>query len=405
MAKAKQKPSRTIIAVAIDSLTLDPDNARKHGQTDVEAIAKSLKRFTQQTPVVITADNVVVKGNGTVMAAMKLGWQFVDAIRTDLTGEQVRAYAVADNQTGLMSSWDTEKLLETLQGFSDQSLLDACSFDEVAMDKLLAEVAATVDEPVVEIVEDEVPELPVDPVANKGDLWILGRHRLLCGDSTLGDDVARLLNGEKPFIMVTDPPYGVEYDADWRNDALRSDGTPIGKVLNDDRFDWTEAYRLSPCHVAYVWHAGMYSADIVANLRDADFKIRSQIIWKKSNFAIGRGHYHWHHEPCWYAVREGGSAKWCEDRTQSTIWEIAKPSKSETGHSTQKPVECMARPVRNHGGKNDIVHDPFGGSGTTLIACEQLGRTCLMMELNPAYCDVVIKRWESLTGQKAVLSK
>jgi len=260
------------------------------------------------------------------------------------------------------------------------------------------------------VVEDEVPEPPAEPITKPGDLWILGEHRVLCGDSTKAEDVARLLEDRKPFIMVTDPPYGVEYDANWRNEALRADGLPIaeraiGKVMNDERFDWTEAYKLSPAHVAYVWHAGRYSGDVGRNLEAAGFQLRSQIIWKKSNFAIGRGHYHWGHEPCWYAAREGGSAKWCGDRTQSTIWEIAKPSKSETGHSTQKPIECMVRPVRNHGGKDDDVHDPFGGSGSTLVGCEQTGRRCFTMELNPAYCDVIVTRWENLTGRKAELWK
>lgn len=258
-----------------------------------------------------------------------------------------------------------------------------------------------------EIEEDEVPEPPVDPVTKPGDLWILGDHRVLCGDSTKAEDVKRLFNGSKPFMMVTDPPYGVKYEADWRNDALRADGSPIagraiGKVENDDRYDWTDAYNLSPSHVAYVWHAGMFSGEVRDSISKAGFKIRSQIIWKKSNFAIGRGHYHWGHEPCWYACRDGGTSKWCGDRTQSTIWEIAKPAKSETGHSTQKPVECMARPIRNHGGPEDLIHDPFLGSGTTLIAAEQLNRKCYGMEISPAYCDVIVARWEKLTGKKAV---
>lgn len=259
------------------------------------------------------------------------------------------------------------------------------------------------------VVEDEVPEPPAEPITKPGDLWLLGEHRLLCGDSTKSEDVARLMGGAVPFLMVTDPPYGVEYDADWRNHALRSDGTPIagraiGKVQNDDKVDWTNAYRQFPGHVAYVWHAGRHASEVVLNLAAAKFEMRCQLIWAKSNFAIGRGHYHWGHEPCWYAVRQGGSAKWCGDRTQSTVWNIPKPAKSETGHSTQKPVECMARPIRNHGGKDDDVYDPFVGSGTTIIAAEQLNRRCYAMELSPAYVDVAVTRWEKLTGRKAVLA-
>jgi DNA modification methylase len=280
-----------------------------------------------------------------------------------------------------------------------------------ALQKMLAELAddAGLYKGNGEVVEDEVPEPPVEPVTKPGDLWLLGEHRLLCGDSTKAEDVGRVLDGRKPFIMVTDPPYGVEYDADWRNEALRADGSPsdgraVGKVSNDDKFDWTESYQLFSGHVAYVWHAGRFSGDVARSIEAAKFEIRCQLIWVKSNFAIGRGHYHWGHEPCWYAVRSGGSAKWGGDRTQSTAWNIAKPSKSETGHSTQKPVECMARPIRNHGGKDDDVYDPFLGSGTTIIAAEQLGRRCYGLELEPRYCDVIVQRWEKLTGRKAELA-
>ena len=393
--------------IEIGKLTGDPANARKHGERNIQTIVESLNRFGQQKPIVVDSSHCVRAGNGTLEAARSLGWTHLECVVTDLKGTDAIAYAIADNRTAELAEWDADVLAATLEGLQLEDMLESAGFTDEELAELMKDIELDGDGTTGEIIEDEVPEAPVDPVTKPGDLWVLGRHRLLCGDSTKAEDVTRLLNGAKPFLMVTDPPYGVEYDANWRNEAIRSDGSPIagqavGKVLNDERFDWTDAYKLSPAHVAYVWHAGMYSADIVVNLRDADFKIRSQVIWKKSNFAIGRGHYHWHHEPCWYAVRDGGSSKWCGDRTQSTIWEIAKPSKSETGHSTQKPVECMARPIRNHGDKNDIVHDPFGGSGTTLIASEQLGRTCLMMELNPAYVDVIVTRWENLTGQKAV---
>ena len=246
-----------------------------------------------------------------------------------------------------------------------------------------------------------------------GKLVLKSRHRVLCGDSTKPEDVARLLGGTVPFLMVTDPPYGVEYDPKWRDDEQALPGRTktrmTGTVENDDRVDWTEAYKLFPGRVAYVWHAGRFAADLVLNLRVSDFEIRTQIIWRKQNFCISRGHYHWQHKPCWYAVRKGASAKWCGDRTQSTIWDIANNSPFGSGkeevtvHGTQKPLECMARPIRNHGGPDDDVYDPFLGSGTTLIAAEQLNRRCFGMEISPAYCDVIITRFERLTGEKAVL--
>jgi DNA modification methylase len=202
--------------------------------------------------------------------------------------------------------------------------------------------------------------------------------------------------------MVTDPPYGTNYDPSWRHRSGLNNSKRVGKVTNDDRVDWTEAYRLFPGHVAYVWHAGRFAADLTLNLRDAGFEVRTQIIWKKSRFVIGRGHYHWGHEPAWYAVREGGSAKWCGDRKQSTVWDIdGRYQDAETVHGTQKPVEAMARPIRNHGTKNDDVYDPFLGSGTTIIAAEMSGRRCFGMEISPAYCDVSVQRWERFTGKKA----
>jgi DNA modification methylase len=208
--------------------------------------------------------------------------------------------------------------------------------------------------------------------------------------------------------MVTDPPYGVEYDADWRNKAMRADGTAIagratGKVLNDDKADWREAWALFPGDVAYVWHAGLFAGVVADSLVACDFKLRSQIIWAKSNFAIGRGDYHWHHEPCWYAVREGKTGHYGGDRKQTTLWQIAKPQKSETGHSTQKPVECMKKPIENNSSPGQAVYEPFSGSGTTIIAAEQTGRCCYAIELNPAYVDVAVKRWQEFTGQQATL--
>lgn len=314
---------------------------------------------------------------------------------------------------------EADKLLATIDPLGAMAEADAGKLDSLlrevdtgseALQEMLAELAkdnGLYKTP--EVVEDEVPEPPANPVTQAGDLWVLGEHRLLCGDSTNAEDVGELLANHTPFIMVTDPPYGVEYDPAWRNDAAakgliafaaRREGT----VENDGRVDWTDAYKLFPGHVAYVWHAGRFAADLVVNLRDSGFDIRTQIIWKKPAFAISRGHYHWQHEPCWYAVRKGGSAKWCGDRSQSTIWDISNRVNSEgkNNHGTQKPVECMARPIRNHGDKDDDVYDPFLGSGTTIIAAEQLNRRCYGLEISPAYCDVIVERWQNLTGGKAI---
>jgi DNA modification methylase len=202
--------------------------------------------------------------------------------------------------------------------------------------------------------------------------------------------------------MVSDPPYGVQYSPEWRKEAGVSDSTRLGKVTNDDRDDWSAAYALFPGDVVYLWHASTRAIDVGLHLRQTGFDIRACIIWRKQSLVLSRGHYHWMHEPCWYAVRQGKTAKWCGDRTQTTVWDIARnDGTGETTHSTQKPCECMARPIRNHGGKGDGVYDPFLGSGTTLIACEQLGRRCFGMEIEPGYVDQAIARWEAFTGKTA----
>jgi len=365
----------------------------------VDAVAKSLTEFGFRQPIVVDADFVIIVGHTRWRAAKQLGLTHVPVhVATDLTPAQVKAYRIADNQTATIAEWDFDLLpleLADLQGMEfDLGLL---GFDQEELSRIMS---GSPSEGLCD--PDEVPPVPEEPVTRPGDLLLLGEHRLLCGDSTKADDVTKLLAGAVPFLMVTDPPYGVEYDPQWRHREGLNHSERTGRVSNDDRVDWTEAYKLFPGRVAYVWHAGRFAAELAGNLRQAEFGVRAQIIWRKSRFAISRGHYHWQHEPCWYAVREGASSKWCGDRTQSTVWDIAsKDQDAETTHGTQKPVECMERPVRNHGGKQDDVYDPFLGSGTTLIAAQRLGRRCFAMELSPAYCDVATTRWERFTGNKA----
>ena len=204
--------------------------------------------------------------------------------------------------------------------------------------------------------------------------------------------------------MVTDPPYGVEYDPAWREKAgVAASGTAKGKVLNDDKADWREAWALFPGDVAYVWHAGLYAGVVGDSLAACDLMLRSQIIWDKGQLVLSRGDYHWEHEPCWYAVKKGAKGHWAGDRKQTTVWHIAKPKKNETGHGTQKPVECMKRPIENNSSPGQAVYEPFSGSGTTIIAGEMTGRLIHAIELNPAYVDVAIKRWQDFTGMAATL--
>ena len=262
--------------------------------------------------------------------------------------------------------------------------------------------------------EKDLGELPAEPRSNSGDLYLLGNHRLFCGDSTNATDVSRLLKDATPVLMVTDPPYGVEYDPSWREQADKQIGKRSkGKVLNDDRVDWRDAYALFPGDIAYVWHASRYTHQFAQSLEQCGFDVVNLIIWSKQHFVISRGDYHHQHEPLWYAVRKGKKHNWQGRRDQSTLWEINNNNAFGTGgkmeekfgHGTQKPLECMLRPILNNTAKGEGVYDPFCGSGTTLIACEKSERVCYAMELSPAYVDMIVARWEKETGEKAVLEE
>lgn len=331
-------------------------------------------------------------------------------MRAETTSNQEIPVLVLD-----VNEAESDKLLATFDPIAALAESDAAALDSLlrnvdtgseALQKMLADLAEDaglyLDDK--EVVEDEVPEPPVDPITKPGDLWLLGDHRLLCGDSTKAEDVERLMAGAKAGMMVTDPPYGVEYDPSWRaevNDDGPNSKRAVGKVANDDRADWTEAWQLFDGDVAYVWHADRYSPVVAASLETTGLEVRYLIIWAKQRHTFGRGHYHHQHEPCWCVVRKGATASWAGDRTQTTLWQIDNNRHNDTGHGTQKPVECMARPIRNH--EAELIYDPFLGSGTTLIAAEQLGRKCYGMEISPQYCDVIVKRWETLTGKKASL--
>jgi DNA modification methylase len=386
-----------LITTKITELSLDPSNVRKHSRRNLDAIKASLRKFGQQKPIVVDAKGIVLAGNGTLTAAQELGWTEIQIVRTELAGVEATAFAIADNRTAELAEWEEDKLSQVLQSLKveDADLLAATGYDAAEVDKMSK----------AEVTEDEVPEPPTEPITKAGDLWILGEHRVLCGDSTKAEDVRILMNGAKAQLMVTDPPYGVEYSAIWRDEALggKAGGRATGKVSNDDRDDWREAWSLFDGDVAYVWHADRSSPLVAESLASCGLERRALIVWAKSQLVIGRGDYHSKHEPCWYCVRKGKSGLRTPDRTQTTLWEINKPQKSETGHSTQKPIECMARPIKNH--EVSEIYDPFLGSGTTLIAAEQLGRKCYGMEISPAYCDVIVQRWENLTGKKAVLDK
>ena len=373
-------------------------NARTHSPEQVSAIAASIREWGWTNPVLVDPEGGIIAGHGRILAAQKLGLTDVPVmVANGWSKEQKRAYVLADNKLALNAGWDLELLtfeLSELQSHEFDLGLTGFSTDELA--KLLTDANEGLTDP------DEIPEVPVVPVSQPGDIWILGNHRLICGDSTDALIVEKLLGAVKPHLMVTDPPYGVQYDPEWRERAGVNTVTAAkGKVLNDDRADWREAWALFPGDVAYVWHAGVHSGSVAESLIAAGFQIRSQIIWNKGQMVLSRGDYHWAHEPNFYCVRKGATGHWAGDRKQTTVWDIPKPKKSETGHGTQKPVECMKRPIENNSSPGQAIYEPFSGSGTTIIAGEMTGRHVYAIELNPAYVDVAVKRWQDFTGNRA----
>jgi DNA modification methylase len=347
--------------------------------------------------VLVDGENGIIAGHGRVLAARQLGLATVPVIELGhLSEAQKRAYVLADNRLAEQAGWDRELLALEAADLTELGVdLADLGFDAGEIDGLLRDGMA-------DPREDEVPEPPAEPVSRSGDLWILGRHRLLCGDATNAEDVARLLGDVRPHLMVTDPPYGVDYDPAWRNAAGAARTKRTGRVLNDDRADWRAAWALFPGDVAYVWHGALHATTVAESLVAEGFDIRAQIVWAKDRLVLSRGHYHWQHEPCWYAVR--GQGHWSGDRRQTTLWQIpSRDQDAETVHGTQKPVECMRRPILNNSSAGQAVYEPFCGSGTTLVAAETTGRACLAMELDPAYVDVAVRRWEAFTGQQAVL--
>jgi DNA modification methylase len=377
-------------------------NARTHSDEQVVQLAASIKEFGWTNPVLVDGERGIIAGHGRVMAARKLGMTEVPTIEIGhMTDAQRKAYILADNKLALNAGWDLDLLRVELGELNDGGFdMELLGFSVDELEKLLApEGTDGLTDP------DEVPAVPEMPVAVEGDVWVLGQHRIICGSSTEVHTVDKLFAGVKPNLMVTDPPYGVEYDPSWRNEALKGSNTKrTGKVLNDDKADWREAWALFPGDVAYVWHGALHATTVAESLIACDFNIRSQIIWAKTRLVIGRGDYHWQHEPCWYAVKKAGKGWWAGDRKQTTLWTIdAKGQDTDTVHGTQKPVECMKRPIENNSSPGQAVYEPFSGSGTTLIACEMTGRSCYAVELNPAYVDVAVLRWQAFTGKAAHL--
>ena len=381
-------------------------NARKHSDAQVAQIAGSIREFGFTAPVLTDGANGILAGHGRVLAAQRLKLAKVPTLDlAHLTEAQRRAYVLADNKLALNATWDKEMLAVeagelqamaadlNLVGFSDSELTDLLGADGGRKQG--------------ETDEDAAPAITKRAVSRPDDLWELGPHRLICGKAEDKAVVARVLADHAPHLMVTDQPYGVEYDAAWRAKQFKDGDRNTGKVQNDHQISWSQVWALFPGDVAYIWHADVWADVVIVDLRNLRFEPRSTLIWAKPGHVVGRGHYHWQHEACRYFVRKGKSGHWAGGRKQATVWSDIRPAGGEddkTGHSTQKPVECMRRPMENNSKPGDAVYDPFMGSGTSLIAAETIGRVCLGVEIGPLYVDMAVRRWQAFTGQQARLA-
>ena len=385
----------------LDRLRPAPGNPRRISGERLEALKRSLAadpEMLEARPLVALPDGVVVCGNMRLLAARELGWETIPVVTVELDPERARLWMLRDNQE--YGEWEEQALAALLAEMSELEL-DLSGFSGAEVDRLLAGGRFTALDP------DLVPPVPAAPRSKLGELYELGPHRLLCGDATDPDQVRALFADESAALLATDPPYGVGVDHTWRDGLRQPVGSArTGKVTNDDRSDWRQAYALTDAGVAYVWHSALHGDEVQQGLAAAGYRVRQQIVWVKTVHALGRAAYQWRHECCWYAVRKGASARWCGDRTQTTVWEAPSPIMAYAGgqddqrtrHPTQKPVVLFERPIANHTRRGEIVYDPFAGSGTCLIAAERLGRRCYAIELDPAYCDVVRDRYQTYAG-------
>ncbi len=388
--------------VAVEALIPYAKNSRTHSDAQVAQIAASIKEFGWTNPILIDGTKGIIAGHGRLMAARKLGYSKVPVIELkDMTESQKKAYVIADNQLAMNAGWDMDLLkIEVADLNEDGFDLELLGFDSKMLDSLLApEVTEGLTD------EDAIPEVPKEPKTKLGDVYILGEHRLMCGDSTSIEAVETLTQGLVD-ILVTDPPYNVNYEGATK-DKL--------KIMNDSMDDEQFRQFLRDAFVAadavmkqgavfYIWHADSEGYNFRGACRDAGWKVRQTLIWAKDSMVMGRQDYHWKHEPCLYGWKEGSAHLWAADRKQTTIIECKKPRVNDI-HPTMKPVELMEYQILNNTKGQDVVLDLFGGSGSTLIACEKTGRKARLMELDPKYCDVIVKRWEDFTGKKAELSE
>ena len=400
--KSPKQTGTPVLAVeSIQTADLIPyaRNSRTHDDAQVAQIAGSIREFGFTNPVLIDGSNGIIAGHGRVMAAGKLGLKEVPCIRlAHLTESQKRACIIADNKLALNAGWDEELLKLELTELRDLDFdISLAGFSDEELAGLLAETTAGKTDP------DEVPEPPVDPVSVLSDVWVMGKHRLLCGDSTSIDDLRKLCGEQDVDMWLTDPPYNVAYEGKTK-DALTIQND--AKTDADFRQFLVDAYTAADAvmkqgAVFYIWHADSEGYNFRGAAHDAGWKVRQCLIWKKSAMVMGHQDYHWKHEPCLYGWKEGAGHLWATDRKQTTVIEFERPSRNGE-HPTMKPVALFEYQMLNNTKGGDLILDSFGGSGTTLIAAEKNGRTARVMELDPKYCDVIVTRWQAFAGKQAI---
>jgi DNA modification methylase len=394
-------------------------NARKIPQRAIDIVAASLEEYGWQQPIVVDKHGVVVVGHVRRLGALQLGWTEAPVhIADKLTPAQIRAYRLMDNRSHQEADWDLDLLAPEI------AELSALSFDLSLTGFNVHELDVLLRNPLDEEKADQAPPLPEVATTLLDDVWLCGEHRVLCGDATSAQDVTRLLGDRKPRLMVTDPPYGISLDSEWRDRAginkhgpaeasymkKRSPGHTETTISGDTRADWSGAFELVPSlAIAYVWHASLYTREVLDGLLRIGFLYPQQLIWNKGRAVLTRSLYWFAHEPCWF-VRKKNAPWYGKAGENSTIWESPSPKfimggsdEPKYNHPTQKPVELMRRPILNHTKRGELVYEPFLGSGTTLAAAELTQRTCLGIEVDPKYCDVVVQRWQSLTSREATL--
>ena len=372
-------------------------NTKTHPADQIALIERSIREFGWTVPVLVDAQDVIVAGHARVDVAKRMGLATVPTIRLDdLTPEQLRAYRIADNRLTELGGWDTDLLQRELAALDDAGF-------ELRDHGVLARRLWQHDAVSTGGDGDDVPDPPAEPVTQLGDVWTLGRHRLICGDSADEAAVARVLAGNEPALMVTDPPFGVNYDPTWRDEAGKAGRlqwtakrTEYMDAAADTEIDWPAVWKLSPSTIAYIWQAHVGVVPTARVLEDLGWQLRNLIVWSKQSPVISRGQYANQVEFCWYGVQKGATAEWIGPPSVTNLWAVSW--ESDTRHAAQKPLELMERPMTYHRGD---VYEPFCGSGTTLIAAERHARRCFAIELSPAFCDVIVERWQNLTGRKA----